>query len=102
MTRVTRYGLRLGTPLHLAPERQRVHIQALVLPVPTWRPIDTGTSGRAATIAAMKRRKDRPVNAVDPFIAATALELNIPVVTRNLRHFEAIDGLVVENWFVET
>jgi len=98
---MTRYELRFGALLHPAPERLWARIQALVLPVPIWRPVNQAIAERAAAVAALLRRKGRPADAVDPFIAATALDLDIPVVTRNLRHFEAIDGLVVENWFVE-
>ena len=88
--------------LHPAPERLWARIQALVLTVPTWVPVGAAISDRAAVITAMLRRKGRPSDVVDPFIAATALELRLPVVTHNVRHFEIIEGLVVEDWFVET
>lgn len=98
---MTRYELRFGALLHPAPERLWARIQALLLPVPSWVPVSAAISDRAAVITAMLRRKGRPSDVVDPFIAATALEFRLPVVTRNVRHFEAIDGLVVEDWFVE-
>lgn len=98
---MTRYELRFGALLHPSPERLWARIQALVLTVPNWAPVNATISDRAAVITAMLRRKGRPSDVVDPFIAATALELRAPVVTRNVRHFETIDGPVVEDWFVE-
>jgi predicted nucleic acid-binding protein len=98
---MTRYELRFAALLHPQPERLWARIQALVLTVPTWVPVSLAISDRAAVITAVLRRKGRPSDVVDPFIAATALEFRLPVVTHNVRHFEAIDGLVVEDWFVE-
>ena len=37
--------------------------------------------------------RTRKVGTVDLLIAATALELGIPLITRNLRHFKGIHGL---------
>lgn len=98
---MTRYELRFGALLHPAPERLWARIQALVLTVPTWVPVSAVISDRAAVITATLRRKGRPSDVVDPFIAATALEFRMPVVTHNVSHFETIEGLDVEDWFVE-
>ena len=35
----------------------------------------------------------------DVLIGATALENDFTVVTRNVRHFSRLDGLVVESWW---
>ena len=58
-------------------------------------------SERTAVIAAALDRRGLPIGAIDPFIAATALVLGCPVVTRNVRHFEIIDGLQVIDWHLE-
>ena len=97
---VTRYELRFGALLHPAPEPLWARIQALVLSVPHWVPVSASISDGAAIITAMLRRKGRPSDVVDPFIAATALEFGYTLVTHNVRHFETIDGLIVEDWFV--
>ncbi len=98
---VTRFELRFGALLNPAAERLWARIQILVLPIPTWVPVNAAISERAAVFMAMLRRKGRPSDAMDPFIAATALELGLPVVTHNVRHFDPIDGLAVEDWYVE-
>jgi tRNA(fMet)-specific endonuclease VapC len=39
-----------------------------------------------------------PIGLADAMIAAIALTYGRPVVTCNVRHFERVAGLVVENW----
>jgi predicted nucleic acid-binding protein len=53
--------------------------------------VDRTIAERAGTI-----RRDKPVLLPDALIAATALELGIPLVTRNRRDFEAIPGLTLQ------
>ena len=38
---------------------------------------------------------------MDTFIAATALEEDVILVTGNVRHFKRIPGLKIENWMTE-
>lgn len=40
----------------------------------------------------------KPLHDLDLQIASIAIEHNIPLVTHNQRHFERIDGLVLEDW----
>ena len=35
---------------------------------------------------------------MDLLIAATALYMNMTLVTNNIKHFSKIDGLSLENW----
>ena len=48
-----------------------------------------------AEITARLRPLGRPITDGDAWIAATALVLNIPLVTHNWRQFEPIDGLEI-------
>lgn len=98
---VTRYELRYGALKHPKSEHLWARIQALILPVPAWLPVTAEISERTAVIAAALDRAGRPIGAFDPFIAASALLLGCPVVTRNTRHFQAVDGLEVIDWHVE-
>lgn len=98
---VTRYELRVGALLHRRPEHLWARIQALILPIPHWLNVTAEISERTASIAALLKRTGRNVGVIDPFIAATALSLGCPVVTRNVRHFELIDGLKVIDWHFE-
>ena len=43
-------------------------------------------------------RKDTPIGALDALIAAHALSLQATLVTNNLREFERVPGLLLDNW----
>lgn len=58
-------------------------------------PVNEFIAERAGFLA-KTRKKDR----VDVIIAATALELNATLVTRNVKDFKNIRGLRVENPFL--
>ena len=65
----------------------------------TWLPVTQSVAERGAGIAAELRRKGRSCGDFDPLLAATALAYGLVLVTRNVRHFESIDELSLENWF---
>jgi tRNA(fMet)-specific endonuclease VapC len=54
---------------------------------------------RAGGVLAELEVAGTPVGVEDVMIGATALELDLTVVTRNVRHFDRITGLRVENWW---
>ena len=41
------------------------------------------------------RRNGRPIAAADSWVAATALHLDVPLITHNRNHFIGVDGLTV-------
>ena len=41
------------------------------------------------------RRNGRPIPAADAWVAATALHLDVPVITHNRNHFIGVDGLTI-------
>ena len=51
-----------------------------------------------ARIGAHRQSIGRPMTAVDAQIAATAAVRNLPVVTRNVRHFENCGIHIVDPW----
>lgn len=48
-------------------------------------------------LAALDRRGE-PISLPDALIAATALEAGLTLVTANIRHFQRIPHLTIENW----
>lgn len=46
---------------------------------------------------AIQLRRQRKMGLADSFLAATALEYNVPLVTRNTSDFDWVEGLVVLN-----
>jgi tRNA(fMet)-specific endonuclease VapC len=59
------------------------------------RPFDKELCRLWAEVVVGGQRKGHVINVADAWIAATALINDIPLVTHNRRHFEAIAGLTV-------
>jgi tRNA(fMet)-specific endonuclease VapC len=53
----------------------------------------------AARIRATLEASGNPIGPLDTLIAATALSYGATLVTRNVREFERVEGLQVENWY---
>jgi tRNA(fMet)-specific endonuclease VapC len=60
------------------------------------RVIDALVAVEAAAIDRELRRSGRRIETRDTLIAGFARSYNIPLVTRNKRHFERVDGLRIE------
>jgi predicted nucleic acid-binding protein len=61
-------------------------------------PIDERIAWRYARISRDGRARGHRIGDNDLWIAATALERGIPLLTRNIQHFSRIPGLIVENY----
>ena len=99
---VTRYELRVGAALRGDAGRLWQRTQQEVLTLVQWLPFDARAAMAAADVGAALRQRGEPVEETDLFIAATALVRGFSVSTRNVRHFERVPGLMVENWFATT
>lgn len=69
-----------------------------VFPRLTVLPFETEDARSYGRLKAALERKGRPRFEPDLQIAAIALRRRLTVVTANVRHFEGIPGLRVENW----
>lgn len=96
---LTRFEMRFGSALWPDASLFWARIQRELLPLVTWLPVSEAVSTRAGDIAAAQRLAGRPCGSLDPLIAATALTQGLPLATRNVQHFECIEGLEVQNWF---
>ena len=56
---------------------------------------DTETAAIWARIKSKCETKGRPITFADAWIAAAAVQLNMPLVTHNASHYRAVDALVV-------
>lgn len=74
-------------------------LQAGILSLPTWLPVSVSVADGAASLAAELERQGKRLDTHDCLIAATALEKDLTLVTRNTKHFQRICGLRLENWF---
>lgn len=96
---ISRYELRFGAALHPRSSEIWARIQDEVLPLAIWMPIDEKVSIEAANLRAALRREGTTIDTADAFLAATARVHDLVLVTRNVRHFENVPDLSIENWF---
>lgn len=61
-------------------------------------PIDAQTATLWGSLMARLRQQGVVIPAVDGLLAATALQHNIYIMTRNTRHFEATGVLIIDPW----
>lgn len=57
-----------------------------------------GVMRRFGVLKAQVARKGRIVEDADVMIAATALEMNAPLATGNVKHMSRFDGLEIQSW----
>jgi tRNA(fMet)-specific endonuclease VapC len=60
---------------------------------------NTPCAERAGQLRAQLELQGTPIGAYDLQIAATALAHGLIVVTRNVREFQRVPGLQIENWY---
>ena len=58
-------------------------------------PFDRALCRKWAEVRVQRRKKGKPIEFADAWIAATALLHQIPLVTHNRKHYTEIDGLTV-------
>lgn len=61
-------------------------------------PFDDEAAAEYGKICAMLRRQGTPIGVMDMLIAAHAKAKGLIIVTNNVREFERVEGLGLENW----
>lgn len=61
-------------------------------------PINENISERWGTLTAVQRRNGRQITMADGLIAATALEHNLILVTRNVKDFDNLGLTIINPW----
>jgi toxin FitB len=61
-------------------------------------PIDAQTADRWGQLAAEAKKKGKPLSAIDGLLAATALQHNLTIVSRNVRDFAPTPAAVLNPW----
>ena len=61
-------------------------------------PFDAAVATTYGRVAASLSTTGNPIGMADTQIAAHALTLNMTIVTNNVKHFERVKGLRVEDW----
>ena len=94
---ITQAELELGV---FKSQNQAKNAQALVKFLSVINVVDFDTKAAAAygEIRADLERKGSPIGHMDMLIAAHALSQGYTIITNNLRKFERVEGLELENW----
>jgi predicted nucleic acid-binding protein len=96
---MTRYELRRGACLRADASAFWARLESMVLPVVQWLAVNEAISLCAAELAADLQRRGQGIGMFDTFLAATARVHGLTMVTRNVRDFERVPDLAIENWF---
>lgn len=94
---VVRAEVRYGQALMAANDKRRQPISLLLNDLPTlsW---DTGAADQHGLLIAELKRSGKPIGHMDTMIAAHALATGLIVVTHNLKDFERVPHLRLEDW----
>jgi len=93
--------LRFGSALRKDFEGFWLRIQEEILSRVNILPLVAEEALIAGDILAHLQKSGRPIGIEDILIASTALNHTCALVTGNTRHFSKIDGLMIENWFLQ-
>lgn len=94
---ITLAELEHGAAKSSRPEQNREALLAFVSPFEIV-PFDDNASLHYGQIRAELESSGRVIGAMDMLIAAHARSLSLTLVTNNVREFERVPGLDIENW----
>ena len=77
--------------------RERRELDDLVTKLPVLS-LDDNDARRSAEVRSALERRGTPIGPYDMLIAGQALARGLTLVTGNIREFERVDGLRLENW----
>jgi tRNA(fMet)-specific endonuclease VapC len=94
---LTYYELMYGACLSNNPERQLKTIEAFTALLPILN-FDQNAARHSGRIRSELKRLGTPIGPIDTLIAGHALSLNLTVVTNNIKEFERVSELQIDNW----
>jgi len=94
---ITVAELQYGIEKSTFQEKNRAALTKFFLPLETV-VFDSAAANAYGQIRAKLERAGTPIGAMDLLIAAQAVSLGVFLVTNNVREFERIEGLKIENW----
>jgi tRNA(fMet)-specific endonuclease VapC len=92
------YELEVGIAKSSSPEKRSRQLAELVAAVRVL-PFQQAEAKAAADIRASLEKRGTPIGPYDLLIAGTAMANGATLVTRNIKEFERINTLRLENWF---
>ncbi len=98
ISEITLAELKFGVENSAFPDKNRAVLQEFLSGVqilPIFDSLDVFAKEKARL-----RKSGTPVDDFDLFIGASAVSNDMVLVTNNPKHFERMDGIVVENWTI--
>ena len=95
--------IRFGVEL-LPPSKRRTRLEQWIdRDLPEWfegriLPVDHSIADRWGLLRAQAQMKGRPLSVIDALLAATALQHNLTIVSRNVSDFSTVGLAVVNPW----
>ena len=74
--------------------------EAVLLPRATILPFDFLAAKKYGEIRSFLEKQGTPLEHADLQIASIALSSNMTLITGNLKHFQRVPNLTVENWLI--
>jgi tRNA(fMet)-specific endonuclease VapC len=94
---ITLAELLYGVETSTYPEKNRLALTQF-LAILDILPFDDNAAAEYGKICAVLKRSGTPIGIMDMLIAAHAKAQRLTVVTNNVREFERVQGLTIENW----
>jgi tRNA(fMet)-specific endonuclease VapC len=89
------YGIELSPPHLQRPRREQLQQFINLLEVKDWTP---QAAEHYAKIRAVLKQRGTPIGNMDLLIAAHARSLDCVLVSNNVREFQRVEGLLIQNW----
>jgi tRNA(fMet)-specific endonuclease VapC len=96
---ITLAELQYGVAKSQSPQRNAEALSEFLIPLEILS-FDEAATQTYGTIRALLQRQGKIIGAMDLLIAAHALSLDAALVTNNLKEFDRVPGLKLENWVV--
>lgn len=94
---ITVAELMYGAQKSQQPERNLAALEQFLLPL-VIAEFDSNAAYIYGEIRAVLEQQGTPIGALDLLIAAHARSLGVTLVTNNMREFERVPGMKIENW----
>ncbi len=98
LSTISLFELRFGVENSNQYQKSQSALNLFCSSFPTILSFDTSAATCAAKIRSALKRKGTPIGAYDLLIASIALSNDLILVSNNVREFQRVDGLKLENW----
>lgn len=95
---ITLAELEYGVAKSQHPDKNQQALAEFTLPLDVL-PFDHNAAQAYGSIRTLLEKKGTPIGSMDLMIAAHAMSLNTTLITNNVREFERVKGINIENWY---